>query len=150
MTVRQTGCRFCDLDIEGFAPYRRGEWRDRGNNSTCPHGPNKGKPHAPYMSKRVVGKLSKREEAEQLAAIKAEMRSPAHTYAGAQRDAALEAAAHIAEKASATRRQRDAMLAALDLIEHTAVSGLDGDKEAALQDIIETARAAKTKAKGAL
>lgn len=33
--VRQTACRFCGLDIEGFAPYRRGEWRDRGNNSTC-------------------------------------------------------------------------------------------------------------------
>lgn len=46
--VRQTACRHCDLDIEGFAPYRKGEWRDRGNNRTCPHGANAGKPHAPY------------------------------------------------------------------------------------------------------
>lgn len=46
--VRQTGCRHCDLDIEGFAPYRRGEWRDRGNNTLCHSGPNKGKAHAPY------------------------------------------------------------------------------------------------------
>lgn len=47
--VRQTACRFCELDIEGFAPYRKGEWRDRGNNPTCPHGPNKDKAHAPYL-----------------------------------------------------------------------------------------------------
>lgn len=33
--VRQTACRFCGTDIEGHHPYRRGEWRDRGNNSTC-------------------------------------------------------------------------------------------------------------------
>lgn len=45
--VRHTACRSCDLDIEGFAPYRKGEWRDRGNNGTCPHGENKDKPHAP-------------------------------------------------------------------------------------------------------
>lgn len=45
--VRQTVCRFCRLDIEGFAPYRKGEWCDRGNNSKCSHGDNKDKPHAP-------------------------------------------------------------------------------------------------------
>lgn len=44
---KHTTCRHCGQDIEGFAPYRRGEWRDRGNNGTCPDGPNKGKPHAP-------------------------------------------------------------------------------------------------------
>lgn len=45
--VTHTICRFCNLDIEGWAPYRKGEWRDRGNNSTCPHGTNKDKNHAP-------------------------------------------------------------------------------------------------------
>lgn len=45
--VKHTYCRHCDQDIEGWAPYRRGEWRDRGNNGTCQSGPNKGKPHAP-------------------------------------------------------------------------------------------------------
>src|SRR5262245_54119953 len=34
-TVRQTACRHCGLDIEGWAPYRRGTWRDRGNNTHC-------------------------------------------------------------------------------------------------------------------
>lgn len=45
--ARHTSCRYCELDIEGIAPYPKGEWRDRGNNRTCPHGPNKGKLHAP-------------------------------------------------------------------------------------------------------
>ena len=36
MRVRQTSCRHCGQDIEGFSPYRRGEWRDRGNNTHCP------------------------------------------------------------------------------------------------------------------
>jgi len=36
MAVRQTSCRHCGLDIEGFSPYRKGEWRDRGNNTHCP------------------------------------------------------------------------------------------------------------------
>lgn len=35
-TVRHTTCRHCGQDIEGFAPWRKGEWRDRGNNATCP------------------------------------------------------------------------------------------------------------------
>lgn len=48
---RHMACRHCDLDIEGFAPYKRGEWRDRGNNTTCPHGPNEGKKHAPYKGR---------------------------------------------------------------------------------------------------
>jgi hypothetical protein len=44
---KQTACRHCGQDIEGFWPYRRGEWRDRGNNSQCP-APATGKIHAPY------------------------------------------------------------------------------------------------------
>lgn len=43
--VRQTACRHCGQDIENFAPYRRGEWRDRGNNSHCPD--DSGRLHAP-------------------------------------------------------------------------------------------------------
>lgn len=50
---RHTSCRFCELDIEGMAPYKRGTWRDRGNNSTCPSGANEGKAHAPYLEKRT-------------------------------------------------------------------------------------------------
>jgi hypothetical protein len=46
--VRQTSCRHCGLDIEGIAPYKRGEWRDRGNNTHCPDG----KLHAPYIEHR--------------------------------------------------------------------------------------------------
>lgn len=45
--ARHTACRFCGLDIEGVSPYRKGEWRDRGNNSTCPSGDNEGKYHSP-------------------------------------------------------------------------------------------------------
>lgn len=33
--VRQTSCKHCGLDVENFAPYKRGEWRDRGNNTHC-------------------------------------------------------------------------------------------------------------------
>jgi hypothetical protein len=59
--VRQTGCRHCNQDIEGFYPYRKGEWRDRGGNSECPpyehRGPDgieivtppKGQKHAPII-----------------------------------------------------------------------------------------------------
>ncbi len=36
MAVRQTACKHCGQDIENFSPYRAGEWRDRGNNTTCP------------------------------------------------------------------------------------------------------------------
>lgn len=35
-TVRHTSCRHCGQDIEGIAPFPLGEWRDRGNNRTCP------------------------------------------------------------------------------------------------------------------
>jgi hypothetical protein len=38
--VKHTSCRKCELDIEGFAPYPAGEWRDRGNNATCLKGGN--------------------------------------------------------------------------------------------------------------
>lgn len=43
MKVRQTACRHCGQDIENFSPYRKGEWRDRGNNTTCPPFERKGK-----------------------------------------------------------------------------------------------------------
>jgi hypothetical protein len=48
--VKQTSCRYCEQDIENFAPYRAGEWRDRGNNTHCPtvEG-DKGLQHAPYI-----------------------------------------------------------------------------------------------------
>ena len=54
MAVRQTACRFCGQDIENFAPYRKGEWRDRGNNATCPTlaGDRDGLKHAPYRDDR--------------------------------------------------------------------------------------------------
>lgn len=53
MKVRQTGCRHCDQDIENFSPYRKGEWRDRGNNTTCPTPEgDKGLKHAPYLERR--------------------------------------------------------------------------------------------------
>lgn len=45
--VRQTSCRHCGQDIEGFKPYRKGEWRDRGNNTHCPD--DSGKIHAPAV-----------------------------------------------------------------------------------------------------
>lgn len=45
--ARHTVCRFCALDIEGISPYRRGEWRDRGNNSTC----STGEKHAPVTAR---------------------------------------------------------------------------------------------------
>lgn len=50
MAVRQTSCRYCGQDIENFSPYKRGEWRDRGNNTTCasPAG-DAGQLHAPYV-----------------------------------------------------------------------------------------------------
>lgn len=44
--VRHLSCKLCDQDIEGFAPYRRGEWRDRGNNTECPD--DSGNKHVPY------------------------------------------------------------------------------------------------------
>lgn len=43
-TVRQTACRHCDLDIENFAPFKRGEWSDRGGNRRCNDGKHQ---HAP-------------------------------------------------------------------------------------------------------
>jgi hypothetical protein len=58
MNVRQTTCRHCGQDIEGFAPYRKGEWRDRGNNTTCPSGPNKGRKHAPFVEPRISMSLT--------------------------------------------------------------------------------------------
>ena len=33
--AKHTTCRYCSLDIEGVWPYRKGEWRDRGNNTHC-------------------------------------------------------------------------------------------------------------------
>jgi len=46
---RHAICRFCLLDIEGFAPYRKGEWMDRGRCYSCPDGKRK---HAPVLSYR--------------------------------------------------------------------------------------------------
>jgi hypothetical protein len=60
MSVRQTCCRHCGQDIEGLFPYRRGEWRDRGNNPTCPHplqgfpGGPEGTLHAPVIEGRPI------------------------------------------------------------------------------------------------
>jgi hypothetical protein len=36
MACKHTTCRHCGQDIEGCFPYRKGEWRDRGNNAECP------------------------------------------------------------------------------------------------------------------
>jgi hypothetical protein len=53
MTVRQTCCRFCEQDIENESPFRRGEWRDRGNSTHCPTPEgDAGQLHAP-VSERV-------------------------------------------------------------------------------------------------
>jgi hypothetical protein len=43
---RHTTCKHCGQDIEGKAPFTRGEWRDRGNNRTCPDS-KRGRKHAP-------------------------------------------------------------------------------------------------------
>lgn len=51
MTCRHTLCANCGQDIEGIAPYRNGEWRDRGNNSKCHSGMHAGEPHSPNASK---------------------------------------------------------------------------------------------------
>ncbi|MET0742992.1 MAG: hypothetical protein ABWY78_06440 [Microvirga sp.] len=46
--VRQTACRHCGQDIEGIRPFKAGQWRDRGNNTTCPTpAGDKGQKHAP-------------------------------------------------------------------------------------------------------
>lgn len=55
MKIRQTSCRHCGQDIEGFSPYRKGEWRDRGNNTECPY-PAEGKTHAPYIDRPIYQK----------------------------------------------------------------------------------------------
>lgn len=49
--VIHTLCRHCNQEIEGIAPYRKGEWRDRGNNTSCPW-PARGKTHAPVPKTR--------------------------------------------------------------------------------------------------
>lgn len=53
MSVRQTSCRHCGQDIENISPFRRGEWRDRGNNTHCPTPEgDAGQLHAPYIERR--------------------------------------------------------------------------------------------------
>jgi hypothetical protein len=47
VACRQTCCKHCGQDIENFWPYRRGEWRDRGNNPDCPYPGKPGTLHAP-------------------------------------------------------------------------------------------------------
>lgn len=47
--VRQTTCKYCDLDIENIRPapgkaFPRGQWTDRGGNTSCNDGRHK---HAP-------------------------------------------------------------------------------------------------------
>jgi hypothetical protein len=56
MAVRHTSCIHCGQDIEGFSPYRKHEWRDRGNNRTCPSGPRKGGFHAPYREPVIAAR----------------------------------------------------------------------------------------------
>lgn len=34
---RQTSCKHCGQDIENIEPFPAGQWRDRGNNPTCPN-----------------------------------------------------------------------------------------------------------------
>jgi hypothetical protein len=65
--ARHTSCRHCGDDIEGIAPYRRGEWRDRGNNTTCNDGRNK---HAPYIERKFTS-----EETEYNRDLKMRMRN---------------------------------------------------------------------------
>lgn len=45
--VRHTCCMYCNQDIEGIHPFKLCEWRDRGNNTTCPSGPKAGFCHVP-------------------------------------------------------------------------------------------------------
>jgi hypothetical protein len=53
--VRQTTCRYCGQDIEGFAPYRAGKWRDRGNNTHCPTPEgDRGQVHAPVRPRDLT------------------------------------------------------------------------------------------------
>jgi hypothetical protein len=41
----QTACRHCGLDIENMTPFKRQDWRDRGNNTHC----RAGRLHAPVL-----------------------------------------------------------------------------------------------------
>jgi hypothetical protein len=60
VACKQTACRHCGQDIEGFWPYRAGEWRDRGNNAECPYPINGGEAlpvgtvHAPERGGPIV------------------------------------------------------------------------------------------------
>jgi hypothetical protein len=76
MAVRQTSCRNCGQDIENFSPYRAGEWRDRGNNTTCPNAAgDAGQKHAPVIERwrqhksigRSLGESFARDEREMAA-----------------------------------------------------------------------------------
>ena len=51
--AKRTTCRHCGQDIENTSPYRKGEWRDRGNNTHCPTpAGDAGQVHAPCRSER--------------------------------------------------------------------------------------------------
>lgn len=55
MTVRQTACRHCGQDIEGWWPYRTGEWRDRGHNTHCPNAAgDAGQLHGPVTMEPII------------------------------------------------------------------------------------------------
>lgn len=52
MSVRHMSCRHCGQDIEGISPFRRGEWRDRGNNTHCPTPEgDAGQVHEPFIER---------------------------------------------------------------------------------------------------
>ena len=56
MAVRHMSCRHCGMDIEGFSPYRKGEWMDRGGNTRCPTPEgDAGQVHAPVRPTFTVG-----------------------------------------------------------------------------------------------
>jgi hypothetical protein len=46
-----TTCRHCGQDIEGYPQADPPDWRDRGNNTECPH-PGTGHTHAPIDTVR--------------------------------------------------------------------------------------------------
>lgn len=52
--MRKT-CKHCGQDIERFSSWKRGEWRDRGNNLHCPTpAGDAGQVHEPYNAPEVA------------------------------------------------------------------------------------------------
>lgn len=52
--MKQTTCRHCGADIEGAAPYRRGQWRDSNGTCRCPSLPDDY--HAPIAERLTIRK----------------------------------------------------------------------------------------------